>query len=227
MSRIVEGVANEGNADARSPLVVCNLNQYADFKPFCVSQPRTAAGAAAEPLTADDFAVWVRKHNEKGHGKLECLSLLQTMLGVRFDNLVHLFDPKKYVVQMKNCSCQEFELCNPIKNSCFSHIKFSSSKTGPLSVVLIPEAIPCLGHVKKYGVSDAPSNARYNQFLKQFSSSSITSHSLRKFTCNISFRVRNTAWKGAYNFDRFYKHENTQYCDIHFLLRQLEFVMHF
>ena len=203
-SRIVETVANESNSDARTPAIICDLKSYGDFREFMISQPRTSKGAPAKPMSPEDLAHLVGLHNAQGHSKFLCMALAQAMTGVRYDNTQQLFDDKCYSLIEKNCDCDKTSLCNPIKNACISKIRFSKSKTGAFETFAIPQSLACINYLANLGPKEVVSNQAYNKFLSNNTSSSCTSHSIRKFTCNVSFDVRNTGWKSSYNFDKFY-----------------------
>ena len=154
--------------------------------------------------------------------------LIQVCTGIRFDqidqivrNRTDLFKIKKRVC--KNCNDQGFKCLN-ISQKCFDHFIFSKTKSkSTLEIPIIPFIIDHIEYVRKYNFNiqynfNIVTLAVYNNKLKEFVGSDVSSHSLRHFHTNINVaNIKHRSkflWKTPAACSNYYLKQDSNYFSI-------------
>ena len=225
-SKIISSTNNQ-TEDVRSSNLEIDLKKRLDFQAlYCNKTYNISSRGGATVYKSSDIQILIEKHNNCNNVYF-CYMIVQLCTSVRFNNLNHLYKNSKCVLSKLKCKCKRNNVCNPILPSCFQKLYFSHSKTGKFSTTIIPSALNCFLNI--YRSQKPVDYYLYNKFIKDHISDCYTTHSLRKFVCNLSYLNdnRNVAWKSnSTTMHRFYLSENTKFCDLFSLFNNLPEIIH-
>ena len=211
--------------DLTAPQININLKDRLEFSNILLKKSdynKKSSGANILKLVHLQKLIEIHNHSKDINS---CFMIVQTLTSIRFDNLKDINNSNCTLTNLQ-CLCSEESVCNPISETCFQKLKFSNSKTGPFEVIIIPQALGCFRRIQSLPKFNLY-NGLYNKWIKEKINDEYSSHSCRKFLCNLSYVHRNVAsWKSLNTLKNYYMGNITQFCDLYYLIKSLDSISH-
>ena len=161
-------------------------------------------------------------HSQPGNDNNECRLLFLAMTGLRANSSFELQKNSEFI--KRRCSkCSGQNTCTFPTINCLDRLKINQTKTVSHEMPLLTQVQKCFHYLKSSQSNNLShyqnTMSNFNSFLKESSSSKLTSHGLRKFLPNFSANYNITSntgnWHGNKNMEKFYLHKEYKYLLLH------------